>query len=157
MIVNMDSLSGERMKESKIAMRSCLGTSKVKKKILARRAPLFLGRRCNARCSFCYYKEELDTAEHAKLGSVMEQMDFLAEYGIEDIELTGGEPTIHPHWFDILEYSSYKFRHVACISNGIKLSDPHFAEKSHRAGLREVLFSIHGYDSDTHNSKTGPL
>lgn len=152
--MNMDCLNGETMKESKIAMRSCLGIHKVKKKELARRAPLFLGRKCNAKCVFCYYADELETAENASLESIIKQIDFLAEYGIEDIEITGGEPTIHPNWFEILEYASYKFRHIACISNGIKFSDPHFMQKSHRAGLREILFSLHGYDPETHNSIT---
>lgn len=81
-------------------------------------------------------------------------MSFLKQYGIKDIEFTGGEPTLNPHFLYYVESASKKFRHVACISNGWKLADYDQMRYAKEAGLNEILFSLHGYDQETHESIT---
>lgn len=88
------------------------------------------------------------------LDEIYAHMDFLKKYGIEEIEFTGGEPTLHPDWFKIVEYAAKNFRHVATISNGWKFSSEDFIKDSKAAGLNEILFSLHGYDQETHSSIT---
>ena len=118
----------------------------------ARRSQIFVGTFCNYNCVFCYYKDKL--LEKNK-ENVVEQLNFVKDYGVLDIEFTGGEPTIDPKWFDYLDYSKGKFRQIACISNGFKLSDMPFISESKDRGLNEVLFSLHGYDAESHDYIVG--
>lgn len=119
---------------------------------LARRSQVFIGTFCNYNCIFCYYKNKLHEKNEVE---VLRQLDFVKDYGILDIEFTGGEPTIDPRWFEYLEYSQNKFRQIACITNGYKLSDKDFIKSSKEKGLKEVLFSLHGYDEESHDAIVG--
>lgn len=70
-------------------------------------------------------------------------IDEMLSMGFKEIELTGGEPTIHPDFFKYCEYITSKCGHVSCLSNGSKLSNPSFAKRAFECGLNEVLFSVH--------------
>jgi len=116
------------------------------------RSQLFVGTQCNYDCQFCYYSTKLNIKNNSE--EVFKQMDFVQGYGIKDIEFTGGEPTIDPRWFDYLKYASINFRHICVISSGTKFWDKEFTLKSKERGLREILFSLHGYDKESHERIT---
>lgn len=113
------------------------------------RAKLDTGTHCNYRCSFCYYKSKLN--EITPFGVIKDRIDYLVECGITEVDLSGGESSIHSNWFDILEYCRTKGLAVSCLSNGYKFANFDFLKKSKEAGLREILFSVHGYDEASHN------
>ncbi len=117
------------------------------------RCQVFVGTFCNYKCRFCYYKDKTRVSNVSE--DVYKQMDFIKSFGIIDVELTGGEPTIDPEFFNYLSYSKKLFRHVSLITNGQKMSDKDFSRKCFDFGLREVLFSLHGYDKESHESITG--
>ena len=68
-----------------------------------------LTRKCNLRCNFCYAKKteyiENDIIEYDDLKKVI---DFCDEARVKYIVFTGGEPTLYPQIFDILEYIKTK-------------------------------------------------
>jgi len=117
------------------------------------RAKLDTGTHCNYRCGFCYYKEALDVK--TDLGTILKRIDKIHSAGIREIDLSGGESSIHDGWFDILEYCRERFESVSTLSNGHKFSSYDFIAKSKEAGLSEILFSLHGYDSDSHAKMVG--
>jgi len=117
------------------------------------RSQLFVGTFCNYKCKFCYYKPDLLVKNDPQ--KVYTQMEYVKKNGMVDIEFTGGEPTIDPHWFDYLKKGKEMFRHLSLITNGQKMSKREFAQKCYDHGLREILFSIHGNDKESHEKITG--
>ena len=117
------------------------------------RSQLFVGTKCNYQCKFCYYTPYLSVKNNPN--EVYQQMRFVKNKGIQDIEFTGGEPTIDPQWFNYLIEGKKLFRHLSVITNGQKMAKREFIEKCYKLGLREILFSLHGFDKNSHEKITG--
>lgn len=117
------------------------------------RAKLDTGKLCNLSCEFCYYKKQL--SERDSLAQIKGRIDYIQAYGIEEIDLSGGESSVEPNWFAILDYCKGKFNRISCLSHGGKFSNLEFAQRSHDAGLREILFSLHGFTEEVHDRITG--
>ena len=113
------------------------------------RAKLDTGTFCNYDCEFCYYQGLL----HIKTNydTIVERIDTLHEYGITEVDLSGGESSIHKQWFDILKYCDDRFEHISTLSNGWAFAKEDFLIKSKQAGLKEIMFSVHGYDETSHD------
>lgn len=120
---------------------------------ICNRAKLDTGTLCNYRCGFCYYFDKL--TEITSFDTIKQRVDYLVECGITEVDLSGGESSVHPQWFDILDYCSYHKLSISTLSNGYKFADFDFLKKSYQHGLREILFSLHGYDRDSHNKLVG--
>lgn len=117
------------------------------------RAKLDTGTHCNYRCEFCYYKTQLN--EITEFEIIKKRIDYLVECGIKEADLSGGESSIHKNWFEILDYCKYKGLKISTLSNGYKFADKKFLQKSKEHGLEEILFSVHGYDKESHNILVG--
>lgn len=102
------------------------------------RVELELTERCNLSCRFCYNSQKPVDSSH-----VMEILQRLAEEGIPEIVLTGGEPVLHPQFNDILRCCSAMFQKTMVQSNGTLINDSVadlFAENE----VYEVNISLHG-------------
>lgn len=120
---------------------------------LCNRAKLDTGTHCNYRCEFCYYKEHL--TEITSLEVIKKRVDYLVECGITEVDLSGGESSIHMQWFELLDYCKSKGLRISTLSNGYKFANEEFLVKSKDHGLEEILFSVHGYDAGSHNTLVG--
>jgi len=118
-----------------------------------KRGKLDTGTHCNYRCGFCYYFNKLDQV--TELDVIKQRIDYLAACGMTEADLSGGESSIHKNWFEILDYCVEKGLGVSCLSNGSRFSDIEFLRKSKEHGLTEILFSLHGYDDESHNKIVG--
>lgn len=120
-----------------------------------KRGRLNTGTRCQANCYFCYYKNQLN-AEHLDLNIIKNEIDLLKSSGITEIELSGGESTIHKDFFKILDYiKEVGYEYSSMLSNGIKLADKEFITKCKEHGINEILFSLHGSNAENHNKLLG--
>lgn len=120
---------------------------------LTSRARLFTGYKCNINCKFCFYRDmkPIDIKE-----KIYEQIKIAKKLEIKDWDISGGEPTILPYWFDLLDdLVKSGFRKIAVITNGYKVSQKDFLQKSMDHGLNEVLFSLHGPNNEIHDGMTG--
>ena len=113
------------------------------------RAKLDTGTHCNYNCSFCYYGDKLN--EITSFDIIKKRIDKLITIGITEVDLSGGESSIHRDWFKILDYCSSKNLKISTLSNGSKFKNEDFLLKSKEHGLREILFSVHGYNSEIHD------
>ncbi len=120
---------------------------------ICERAKLDTGTHCNYRCEFCYYKTQLNDVTEFEV--IRQRIDYLVACGIKEADLSGGESSIHKQWFDILDYCKSKGLKISTLSNGYKFADKEFLRKSKEHGLEEILFSVHGYDKDSHNILVG--
>ena len=113
------------------------------------RAKLDTGTFCNYDCEFCYYQGELHKVTNFDV--IKERIDILHKYGISEVDLSGGESSVHKQWFDILDYCNDKFENISTLSNGWAFAREDFLIKSKAHGLKEILFSVHGYDEQSHD------
>lgn len=116
------------------------------------RGRLDTGPFCNYDCDFCYYKDVLDVKTPWEV--VKQRIDYLYDYGITEIDLSGGESAVSPDWFKILDYCKDKFESISCLSHGGKFSNIDFLKESQEHGLSEILFSLHGSTDEVHDSIT---
>lgn len=101
-------------------------------------------RRCNLRCINCQsdpaskqYPGELD------LQQLIDVVDDLADYGVPSILFSGGEPTLHPHFFDLAGYAIARGLPVTLSTNGTRI-DSHAAERLKDLGITYVGISLDG-------------
>ena len=89
--------------------------------------------RCNLTCPTCYAGSSPTYGRHRTLDEVRAMLDaVVASEGEPDIvQISGGEPTIHPQFFDILDYAkTLPIRHIMINTNGIRIADDKgFAER----------------------------
>ena len=123
---------------------------------LTRRVRLFTGYLCNYDCGFCFYKGNKPKPYDQEIRN---QALIAREYGIDSLDISGGEPTILRDWFSILSYlkKDLKFKNLAAITNGSTFADRDFLERSMEYGLNEVLFSYHGPSESIHDQMTNKI
>lgn len=89
--------------------------------------------RCNLTCPTCYSGSSPTYGRHRTVEEVEKMLDIIvANEGQHDVvQISGGEPTIHPDFFQILDIAKTKpIRHLMVNSNGIKISsDEEFVKK----------------------------
>ena len=63
-----------------------------------------INRACNLNCPVCFADSGTHRSEHYPLATVEKMLDaIVANEGEPDVvQISGGEPTIHPQFFDIL-------------------------------------------------------
>jgi MoaA/NifB/PqqE/SkfB family radical SAM enzyme len=113
------------------------------------RAKLDTGTFCNYNCEFCYYQGLLNNKTNFEV--IKNRINILHKYGIKEIDLSGGESSVHEQWFDILDYCNDRFDHISTLSNGWAFAKEDFLIKSKKHGLKEIMFSVHGYDETSHD------
>ena len=89
--------------------------------------------RCNLTCPTCYAGSSPTYGRHRTLEEVKQMLDTIVQNEKEPdvVQISGGEPTIHPQFWDILDYAkSLPIRHLMLNTNGIKIAkDFAFAEQ----------------------------
>ncbi len=110
---------------------------------------LHITTRCNLRCAHCFLGDTQPRdlpSEH--IVKIMEEFDELQ--GLR-LLVSGGEPLLHPRFWDINHlFPQFSFRTVI-LSNGTTFVDPYVAE---RLRAQEVQISLDGVE-DSHESLRG--
>ena len=108
---------------------------------------------CNLACPVCFADAEDMHGAHLPLATIEGMLDTLvASEGEPDlVQLSGGEPTLHPQFFEILEAVKRRpIRHVMINTNGIRIAqDPAFVERLARYAPRlEVYLQFDSLNDD---------
>lgn len=110
---------------------------------------------CPERCRFC--SEDHRMTRYKKFpvtwGRVAKVLRTNAERGVRRVHLTGGEPTIHPRFVEVLALARKLGMRTSVGTIGTMLARDDFAERAIPL-LDEALFSLHGPDADTHDAMT---
>ncbi len=88
---------------------------------------------CNLQCPICY----AESGPHRQTWRSLEQVEFLLDCVVRNegepdiVQISGGEPTIHPEFFQILDAAkSRPIKHVMVNTNGIRIAqDEEFAKR----------------------------
>lgn len=89
--------------------------------------------RCNLTCPICYAESSPSHGRHRTLEEVEKMLDIIVENEGEPdvVQISGGEPTIHPQIFEILDAAKKRpIKHLMLNTNGLRIAnDPGFAER----------------------------
>ena len=89
--------------------------------------------RCNLTCPVCYS----DSSPHRPAHRSMEQIEFMLDCVVRNegepdvVQISGGEPTIHPQFFEVLDAAKRRpIKHLMVNTNGVRLAqDGDFARR----------------------------
>ncbi len=116
--------------------------------------------RCNLSCPTCFAGSSPQHSKMMSLATFRQRLDGLlagGKQGADMIQLSGGEPTVHPEFFAMIELLFESgFNKVTVNSNGIKLAQTAFVEQlaeikaAYPAGELFVYLQFDGFDDTTH-------
>jgi MoaA/NifB/PqqE/SkfB family radical SAM enzyme len=111
---------------------------------ITKRGVVYITKMCNVKCCFCYYKYG-DNLGHTPFDNIKRILEkFKKEYNIEYVDITGGEPTIHPQIIEIIKSSLEYGIKPTVITNAQKTKT---ISKLIDNGLEDILVSIQGLGS----------
>ena len=89
--------------------------------------------RCNLTCPICYSESSPHRLDHRSLDQIEFMLDCVVRNEGEPdvVQISGGEPTIHPDFFAILDAAKRRpIKHLMVNTNGIRIAqDPEFAPR----------------------------
>lgn len=109
--------------------------------------------RCNLTCPTCYAGSSPTYGRHRTLDEIKKMLDTIVKNEKEPdvVQISGGEPTIHPQFFEILDYAkSLPIKHIMLNTNGIKIAkDKDFVKrlKTYTPDF-EVYLQFDSFDDD---------
>lgn len=115
-----------------------------------------LTHRCNLQCPHCYVEADSSPTKHdIPTQNFYGVLKTLHTQGLLIIELTGGEPTLHPDFYQILDFCCKNFHIVAVLTNGTTIT----REKAQLFGRYKenivVNLSIDGSTPEIHDALRG--
>lgn len=115
---------------------------------------LLLLSRCNNRCRFCMVDDEIEASNDMPL----EIGRQLIEEQSPDtrIEFFGGEPTIHPHFRELLTLARKRGFGCSIATNGRIFASERYTTRMASLGATQIYVrtSLYGADAQTHNYYT---
>jgi uncharacterized radical SAM superfamily Fe-S cluster-containing enzyme len=88
---------------------------------------------CNLSCPICYAQSGTHRTEFKPLDQIERMLDCIVgnEAQPDIVQVSGGEPTIHPKFFEVLDAAKCRpIRHLMVNTNGIRIAqDEAFAER----------------------------
>ncbi len=110
--------------------------------------------RCNLTCPVCYASSSPSSGSHRKLEEVKAMIDIIvkAEGEPDVVQLSGGEPTLHPDFFEILDYCKTKpIRHLMINTNGYRIAnEPDFVKRlSMYMPSLEIYLQFDSFEKET--------
>jgi len=103
---------------------------------------------CNMACKVCYANSKAGEP-HVPLETVKRMIDFFyeAEFGKPEIlQISGGEPTLHPNIIEIIRYARSKVKFAMLNTNGLRLTDEEFVKQLVFDDKFEVYMQFDGAD-----------
>ena len=124
------------------------------------RITILLTHRCDLSCEFCFDASQVMRASPAadvSLEAVDRLLELLRESRVPrfNVSLSGGEPTLHPHFLEILARVTEAGFSATILSNGQRLADPQFMDEVLRFNVWNFQFSIEGASAAVHDQRAG--
>lgn len=109
-------------------------------------------RRCNLSCVYCYNNSRSEFRVELGKEKIFQLIDHLYESGTFEIRLTGGEPTLHHDFFEILNYLKEKEFYVSLGTNGVWSQE--MIKKIIETDIKIIIVSLDGPEA-YHDSMRG--
>jgi len=119
------------------------------------RVDIKIGFQCNNRCQFCVQGNKRDILPYKDLKEIKRDFKEAFKKGKREVVLTGGEPTLHPNFWEIIKLAkSIGFKNIQIQTNGRMFSYMDFCLKTIEAGVTEFSPAIHGPNAKIHDFLT---
>lgn len=102
---------------------------------------------CNLMCPFCHRSGFVP--EYYHMEHLQHTIRLLRENQVTNVILSGGEPLLYPHFFELLDALHAEGFDLDVCTNGTLLNDDIIAQLKTR--LSEISISIDGYDATRHD------
>jgi hypothetical protein len=114
---------------------------------------------CNLECPICYVHNKNDSPFHMdreEFARVLAHLRDAHGGDLDLVNLTGGEPTLHPHFLDFLEMANEAGVHrVSICTNGVRLAkDEALVARLASLGAR-IALSFDSFDADADHRLQG--
>lgn len=110
--------------------------------------------RCNLTCPTCYASSSPSHGRHRTLAEIEAMLDIVvrSEGEPDVVQLSGGEPTLHPDFFTVMDMAKARpIRHLMINTNGLRIArEPAFAERlaGYMPGI-EVYLQFDSFSAET--------
>ena len=110
--------------------------------------------RCNLTCPTCYASSSPSHGRHRSLDEIERMLDIIvASEGEPDVvQLSGGEPILHPDFFAVMDMAKARpIRHLMINTNGMRLArEAGFAERlaTYKPNI-EVYLQFDSFEAET--------
>ncbi len=110
--------------------------------------------RCNLKCRHCNARAGPNTGRFVPTAEFLSLLENLSTHGTRDVELTGGEPLLHPDFLEIFNSCVEKFSQVVVATNGLLVDEELAAEFAKHTN---VIFqiSVDGSTAESHDKRRG--
>lgn len=107
-----------------------------------------LTNKCNFKCKHCYNQSGFENNTYFNKSDFFRMANDLRDHGVVTVELTGGEPSMHPDFASIIKYCLEKFDMVGVITNGYFITEELLNDLTEYKD--KLLFSVglHGYEPE---------
>lgn len=121
-------------------------------------AYIAIGYSCNHSCIFCPCSKDIPKKTRLSTEQIINSVETaIKNKNLRGVLLSGGEPTLQPHFFEVLEYLSKTNLSIGMLSNSDKLHDKALIDKIVSIIPPErfrITTSIHSHIPENHDSVT---
>jgi len=110
---------------------------------------------CNLRCLHCYQRADKPRPDELSLEEKLGLVEQLDEAGVAAVALSGGEPTIHPHFLRVVEELHRRGIYVAVATNGWVFAKKERLREAVSRGLGYVEVSVDSARPEVHDRFRG--
>lgn len=111
---------------------------------------------CNLKCSYCYRNAgEIKKNNQLKTDKLFKILDSLHNVGLQSIELTGGEPTLHPDFIEIMNFCAKKFAIIGLLTNGTLITEELALKMLDFKEKMVISISLDAHTSEIHDQRRG--
>ena len=114
---------------------------------------LVLTRKCNFRCSYCYFGDDLNRSQDLREDVALNLIDEAANLGVVIVNLSGGEPFLYRNICNIVSAITER-RMIPKISTNGSLLNSQMINNLKQAGLKAIQVSLDAPDAESHHLLT---
>ncbi|MDY0298136.1 MAG: radical SAM protein [Acidobacteriota bacterium] len=122
-------------------------------KIFPQVVSLELTEQCNFHCRYCY--QNASSRKNGFLQDPMEILAYFLERNAVGIELTGGEPLLHPRFNEITAFIMENYELLGLITNGSLLRESHLERIAGGPCMSAVQVCLDGHTAEMVEATTG--
>lgn len=110
--------------------------------------------KCNLSCPHCYGAFGKRNNTFLGISQIRKLLEECQKIGVYEVDITGGEPFMHPNINEILDLL-YEYSMLTTLFSNLTICDDNHLNKIITTGVKTVVTSIESFDSEIHNSFRG--
>ena len=117
---------------------------------------MYIAGSCNLACRHCWisptYEPDNSKGQFLKLEYVKKAVTEAKPLGLQSVKLTGGEPTLHPQFHEIVEYIDNEGIKILIETNGTLIDEDFAVFLKSKQNIVFISVSLDGATAETHEA-----